>query len=131
MYIYTYKQPMESQIESLPKVRYPQRAPLEASSPQGYIRSPVAQWYGRGQRQEPGCRSMQIASPKWFEDMAPENGDASRFRKTRNQGISVAIKKVFHMGGFFRFPSGIITKKKKSICHGSKIWFQHVPTIKN
>ena len=40
-------------------------------------------------------------------------------------GISVAIKKVFHMG-IFRFPSGIITKKS------NLPWLEDmVPTIKN
>lgn len=118
MYIYTYvQQPMESQIESLPKVDIPART-VGSQLPQGYIRSPVAQWYGRGQRQEPGCRSPAQNGSRH----GPENGMP---RASGKPGISVAIKKVFHMG-IFRFPSGIITKKS------NLPWLEDmVPTIKN
>ena len=118
MYIYTYvQQPMESQIESLPKVDIPART-VGSQLPQGYIRSPVAQWYGRGQRQEPGCRSPAQNGSRH----GPEIGMP---RASGKPGISVAIKKVFHMG-IFRFPSGIITKKS------NLPWLEDmVPTIKN
>jgi len=67
--------------------------------------------------------------PKMVRDMALKMGCLA-LPENKKPGISVAIKKVFHMGDF-PFPKWNNYQKKKSICHGSKIWFQHVPTIKN
>ena len=80
--------------------------------PQGYIRSPVAQWYARGRRQEPEDRvkiwpckaTPQAADPQILSDFC-------------------SYEKLFHVG-IFPFPKS--NNYHRAICdHGSKIGWNH------